>query len=408
MNRDFKDALQELRRAVPPPERKEAFLQGIAPQRRRRPVWYAVPAVCAACLVLTAGVRVWQHRPAPLPATERPGTQATDPVQTGIVQTDPVQTGAEDRDVHRASLPAQSAETAGTAYTQPARQTDAPAQPVQTKPVQDAASPDAPVTPEPAPGIPETPEQTQTQAVTEVPDTADVPLPTQAPVPETQAATSAVQPRETALPATAEPPEPVETTGYAGHDYTIRMERYYDPAALLAACEGEPGEAFEPDPEAPWYENAIGAAELVVEGEVIAIDITRIGYRLWQQVDLRITAVYRGDLLPGDTISVYELGGSLPLDDYLSRNPDAAPILVPGMETQGAVYREESGCTTASAAGDACLYLLTQGRGRVPEGAYVYTEDADHSRLLAAQGGYVCAGDPELVIPQQALGVPAY
>ncbi|MBQ8926948.1 MAG: hypothetical protein IJ055_01560, partial [Oscillospiraceae bacterium] len=64
----MKHALKALRDAVPAPQRKAQFLQSLPPVRRRRPVWYALPAVLAACLAVTAGVRLWQARPAPLPA----------------------------------------------------------------------------------------------------------------------------------------------------------------------------------------------------------------------------------------------------------------------------------------------------------------------------------------------------
>ncbi|MBQ8926853.1 MAG: hypothetical protein IJ055_01085, partial [Oscillospiraceae bacterium] len=271
-----------------------------------------------------------------------------------------------------------------------------------------------PVQPEPVPQ--ETPDEpTEAEVPVTPPETVPAPAPDEAPtVQETAAARETAPPAEAepvqeetaavtlpAAPAETQPPAPVRTA----QDYTVRMERYYDPQALAQAYAGEPS-PFTPDPEAPWYENDLAAADEVVQGEVISVGITRIGYRLWQQVDIRITGSRKGSLIEGDTVSVYELGGSLPLADYLSRNPDAVPILVPGMEgMEQAVYREESGCVSASQVGDTCLYLLRRGDAQVPDGAYLYVQDADHSRLWQDGADYVCAGDPDSTVPAAALKV---
>ncbi len=129
------------------------------------------------------------------------------------------------------------------------------------------------------------------------------------------------------------------------------------------------------------WEDCADLSDSIVSGTVISLTYTREGNILWTQVDIEITKVYKGTLHPGDKISVYELGGYIPLSEFLTLYPACASILnMTEDEIQATTCFGSGPQVTSAVIGESCLYFLKEGTGNIPAGAYTYAGNADDSR----------------------------
>ncbi len=129
------------------------------------------------------------------------------------------------------------------------------------------------------------------------------------------------------------------------------------------------------------WENCADLSDSIVSGTVISLTYTREENILWTQVDMEVTAVYKGTLHPGDKISVYELGGYIPLTEFLALYPECTSKLnMTAEEMQYLSYFDSGLQITSPVIGESCLYFLKEGMGNIPAGAYTYAGNADDSR----------------------------
>lgn len=410
MSRKFKHALKELKHTypAPDPEREAEFLRNLPPAQKKRhlpllhnghrTLWYSVPAIVTAAVLIAVGTGVYQNvsdnrlptadPPAqtttapvtefPSAESETPGTPETQetgaapPVNTDMPEpeaTDPIQTFVSTQLSTDGTYPSESSLTEATAVTTAtgtAPQTTAvpgTASPTTTQ-ENNAPSPSA-TQPPPVATEPESTEAEPTPTTNADPAPADS---TEPPMPST---TPTIVPAPSTEPTTdGNEPSADDRTVLPAFRYTVTE----------TVLENVTPPVDGPDEEEIDWKELADKADLIVWIHVDDLFYTRAGADAYTQLDVTVDAVYKGEITARGRISVYEEGGYIPLSEAKAFSSELG-VLYQGYPDDTSVHFQ-GGTTKASAIGEGyVLFLKEADDPEIPYGAYVYADSMDTSRF---------------------------
>lgn len=205
-------------------------------------------------------------------------------------------------------------------------------------------------------------------------------------MPETAADAGTASTASTAAEAPAEDSAGTETL----RDCTVTPPVAYE-------VNGEMIRTEESEPEllvAPTYENLVRDSSAVVVGTIQNVTYTSVEGTPWTQVDVAVEDSQYGALQSGDVISVYELGGYMPLEEFIAENDLQERFSdLSQEEIADTILFQNGGSQTTPEVGQTFLYFLTEAGGSLPEGAYERTCGTDNSQFVLEDGQYTCSGE---------------
>lgn len=171
----------------------------------------------------------------------------------------------------------------------------------------------------------------------------------------------------------------------AGRDYSVTPEIAYDVPSedsVFELTNMELDYAFDTS-----FATVSEHASLMVEGEIQKITYTSLEKGAWTQLDVCVTSCEYGDFVPGDVISVYTLGGYIPMREHFS--DFEIKSFYPNMtdsEIDNAMLLSQPDGAPLPTVGESYLFLLGSAGGSLPKDAYetclgyayaLYEEDGD-------------------------------
>lgn len=389
MSKRMNRALKGLKDTYPSPDpsREKAFIDSL-PQREAKPVsmpllhigkkplWYAIPTVTAAVLMVAAGIGLYQHvGKHEIPSIPESTETATSGLEAGSFteqytepqeNTEELSETTQNSQISPAFEPTEGdtgqGSTSPAATEKPGKNTDSnekPAPATQSATESGAASPTAPTEPELA-------EPTDEALLDEEPTYEREKSPMQDPIEETS--DYPVDPAEPIIPIPFDPTKDDRVSPY--YNYQLHDPILYEEPIEEGLGGTMPDEVHE----------LIDQSEAIVLANVNKVWYTKVGQAAYTQLDLNVLSVYKGSYAVNDLFSVYEPGGYMPLREYLSYhtgqrdNYDSTEgtILCRGIHTQ-----EQ----------DVFVFFLQRATADgIPDGAYVYTNAPEQSRYSIDKG----------------------
>lgn len=176
-----------------------------------------------------------------------------------------------------------------------------------------------------------------------------------------------------------------------GTDYTVEAPVTYD-------LKEYPGKVEEVASEAcyrwaPTKENIVNHADAIIEGTVVSATYTSIGSLPWTKLDVVVTESYDGTLSVGDAVSVYYLGGYMPLKEYYEAIDAENGTKVERQEVKdGEMFCMKQTFEEAPEVGDTFLLpLLETESDALPKGAYELSAAGESAVYVkTGDGVYYC------------------
>lgn len=184
-----------------------------------------------------------------------------------------------------------------------------------------------------------------------------------------------------------DPPVPATTTtGQSGAtndipiDYTVNPPVRYYPNDNIIDIGDLIDNSFTPpshDGIQTEIENSLGdfvkQSDLIVVATVDEVIYTGIDGKPYTQENLTISEVIYGDIPQNSVISVYGMGGYIPVADYTE-------FELPDVEPDSMLFVPYNNKTTPEV-GETCLYFLRKSNGKFPDGSYYLTSLTDTSKF---------------------------
>lgn len=141
----------------------------------------------------------------------------------------------------------------------------------------------------------------------------------------------------------------------------------------------------------PTKENIVRHADTIIEGTVISFTYTSIGCFPWTKLDVVVNESYDGELCAGDAVSIYYLGGYMPLEEhYKALYADNEAVYE--SEKKNGTYHFTRTFQDAPKPGSTFLFCIAKMKSdSVSEGAYSLStsgEDAIYEK--SGDGIYYC------------------
>lgn len=133
-------------------------------------------------------------------------------------------------------------------------------------------------------------------------------------------------------------------------------------------------------------EHLADQSDLIVEATVIDVFYTNIQGMPWTQVDLFVDNVIQSNtsIPPQSYISIYYLGGYMPLRTYIHENDLSAEFDYMSESTIDQLYYSlEYPEIHLPQKGESALYFLKQSPDPVPESTYIFAQGVQHSLYYA-------------------------
>lgn len=113
----------------------------------------------------------------------------------------------------------------------------------------------------------------------------------------------------------------------------------------------------------------------IVAGTVRKVTYDIIKGRIWTKVDIQITDVFKGNLITNDIVSVYRLGGYIPLKEYGKYHKDVARFEVDTKEVEHILLKQIFEGEEFSEVGEKSVFYLNQASSEalLPKGVYERT-----------------------------------
>lgn len=191
-----------------------------------------------------------------------------------------------------------------------------------------------------------------------------------------------------------DPPVTTTTTGQSGTtndipiDYTVNPPvRYYPDYNNTVDISDLIDNNFTPpshDGTQTEIENSLGDwvkhSDLIVVATVDEVIYTGIDGKPYTQENITVSRVIYGDIPQNSVISVYGIGGYIPVADYTE-------FELPDIEPDSMLFVPYNNKTTPEV-GETCLYFLRKSNGKFPDGSYYLTSLTDTSKFRYNNGYY--------------------
>lgn len=191
-----------------------------------------------------------------------------------------------------------------------------------------------------------------------------------------------------------DPPVIVTTTGQSGAtndipiDYTVNPPVRYYPNDNVIDISDLIDNNFTPPPSNDGIqteiENSLGnwvkQSDLIVIATVDEVIYTGIDGIPYTQENISVSEVIYGDIPQNSVISVYGIGGYIPVADYTE-------FELPDIEPDSMLFVPYNNKTTPEV-GETCLYFLRKSNGKFPDGSYYLTSLTDTSKFRYNNGYY--------------------
>ena len=185
-----------------------------------------------------------------------------------------------------------------------------------------------------------------------------------------------------------------EVPEITGTDYTVEAPVKYDLKDYKGRIENVASEAL--TRWRPTKENMVEHADVIVEGTVVSATYTSIGSLPWTQLDVVVNESYDGGLSVGDAISVYYLGGYMPLKEYYEGLSESGDVPEGGYEfapeDENAMFHIAQTFEEAPEIGDTFLLpLLETESDALPTGVYEISAVGESAVYVkTGDGVYYC------------------
>ena len=137
------------------------------------------------------------------------------------------------------------------------------------------------------------------------------------------------------------------------------------------------------------FDNLVQESDYIVEATVENVIFTQIDGGPWTQVDVRITNSKAGSLQVGDLISIYELGGCMPLKTFIEKNNMADKFsALSAKQIECSTYVQKPDTQEFPKVGDSALYFLIDAWEFLPEGSFERISGTYESQFTKTADGY--------------------
>lgn len=138
-------------------------------------------------------------------------------------------------------------------------------------------------------------------------------------------------------------------------------------------------------------ENLVNESDCIVEATVENVIFTQIDGEPWTQVDVRITSSKAGSLQVGDLISIYELGGCMPMETFIEQNEEEERFSeLTAEQIEQTTFVQQADGQDFPKVGDAALYFLIEKGDAcaAPEGSFERISGTYESQFTKTADGY--------------------
>jgi hypothetical protein len=141
----------------------------------------------------------------------------------------------------------------------------------------------------------------------------------------------------------------------------------------------------------PGIDNISALSDAVIRGIVKKVSYVGIKGVAWTVTSVLVTDVYKGGLNKGDLISVYQLGGYIPLAEEIKADEEEFRYKDwSKSDIENTVIEEQYDGEKFPEKGEDCLYfLINNERSVYPDGAYVRTAVKDAKLDVVTEDGKI-------------------